>query len=544
MADSQHLKYTVPSYVQKLFRIFERDQKKHDKPRTSESVIEIGEAISRVSFFYEKIRNAVDYKEEHLLRKNAINRILKRKFTPGIDTNSIAEPLIKELIQAGYIKNKSLPETKITQVSHIINRYAKLINQVYHVHERNDRKEIFNWLVAICSCEIEEDLAFNETDRALIDFMYQTLNERIVIKGSKIKEEERNIQIYISILRLLVRYDPDMINYNIIRYYYPNWHNLSAQEIDHLALHIYKIKFKADYQQKNHLGERLNKVIRKYTPVFLILRDVIKEDPSGAFALLKRPDLLEEAVAKACAEKYKSIKAKLTRTSVRSIIYIFLTKMLLAVILEVPYELYIIDSKLNYTPIAINVIFHPILLFIIALVIHVPAEENTKKILEGIKDVVYDYPGKDIKHHIKPPVKRNFIANLFFNIFYFSTYIITFGLIIFGLYLLHFNILGMLLFVLFLSLVTYFGLKVRQTARELLVLDKKENIFSTTVNFFFVPIIRAGHWLSVNFSKINVFVFFFDVIIEAPFKVLVDVFEDWSGYIKDKREEIYDKEEY
>jgi hypothetical protein len=106
--------------------------------------------------------------------------------------------------------------------------------------------------------------------------------------------------------------------------------------------------------------------------------------------------------------------------------------------------------------------------------------------------------------------------------------------------MLDFNWLGGLLFVVFLTLVSFFGIRVRQLAKELVVLDRRTGLIGATIDFFSIPIIRAGRWLSVNFSKINVFVFVLDVIIEAPFKLIVEVFEDWFSYIREKREEIYD----
>lgn len=542
MAETDQIKYTVPSSVQKLFKIFAQDKQKQDSPNEGESKIEIGETISRMAFFYEKIRNAVDYKEEHLLRKNAIHRILKRRFIPGVDTSTVAEPLIKELIQAGYLPNDTLPERKIQEVTAILNKYASLIDKIYHIHERRDRKKIFNWLVGICSCEVEENLGYSETNRASIDFMYNILDERIVLKNKEIKPEIREIQIYIAILKTLMRYDQDMVAYNILRYHFPEWHNLSEDYLDHISLHIYKIKFKVDLQLKHKLADRLNRVVRKYIPVFSILRDVVEENPKEIFTLVGQPDELDVAIKKACGQKYQEIKSKLRRTSFRSIIYIFLTKMLVAIILEVPYELFLLDEKLNYVPIAINVIFHPTLLFLIALLVTVPAEDNTKKIFQGIKDVIYNYKGKEIKHYVLLPQKRSPLFDFIFRLLYFSTYAITFGAIIIVLYLIGFNILGIILFLLFLSLVTYFGLKVRQGARELLIMDDKEGFLTTVINFLAIPIIRAGRWISVNFSKINVFVFFFDIIIEAPFKILIEVFEDWSAYIKEKKEEIYDQE--
>lgn len=541
MAESNTIKYTVPSAIQKLFRIFEQSEKKKKKAMATEgSKIEIGDTLSKMAFFYEKIRNAIDYKEEHLLRKNAILRILKRRFVSGIDTNLIAEPLIKELIQAGYLPNNQLPESKIHEVTAIINKYAALINQIYHIHNRGDRRQIFNWLISLCACEIEENLGYNITDHALIDFMYHLMDKRIVIRGSKIKPEVRNIQIYVSILRTLMRYDADMLGYHIFLYYFPQWFHLNHASLEKIAMHIYKIQFKVKLQLENPLAERLNRVMRKYIAIFTIFKDIIKKDPSAVVHLVQDIEDLQTAVKKACNNKYKEIKAKLKRTSIRSIIYIFLTKMLIALILEIPYELFVIKSDLNFLPIGINIAFHPLLLFLIALAIRVPNEENTKKIFTGIKNIVYDYPEKNVQHYIKPPARRGWFITWLFRFFYLLTYVITFGTIIFVLYSLHFNIMGMVLFLLFISLVTFFGLRVRQGANELLVLDERPGIFSSLFTFMFIPIVRAGRWISVKFSKINVFVFFFDVFVEAPFKLIIDVFEDWSAYIKEKREEIYD----
>jgi len=51
-----------------------------------------------------------------------------------------------------------------------------------------------------------------------------------------------------------------------------------------------------------------------------------------------------------------------------------------------------------------------------------------------------------------------------------------------------------------------------------------------------MPIILVGRWLSNNMSRVNIFIFIFDFIIEAPFKILVDVAEDWTKYIRERRD--------
>jgi hypothetical protein len=74
--------------------------------------------------------------------------------------------------------------------------------------------------------------------------------------------------------------------------------------------------------------------------------------------------------------------------------------------------------------------------------------------------------------------------------------------------------------------------------KELIVVERKENILTFLLDIFYMPIIMAGRWLSSNFSKINVFIFFFDFILEAPFKVLVEIAEDWTKYVRERRETI------
>jgi hypothetical protein len=90
----------------------------------------------------------------------------------------------------------------------------------------------------------------------------------------------------------------------------------------------------------------------------------------------------------------------------------------------------------------------------------------------------------------------------------------------------------------FLALVSFFSIRIRKNAKELIILEPKENIFSFITDFFYVPIVSAGKWLSENFSKINVFVFILDFIIEAPFKVFVTITEEWTTYVRERKDEI------
>jgi hypothetical protein len=72
--------------------------------------------------------------------------------------------------------------------------------------------------------------------------------------------------------------------------------------------------------------------------------------------------------------------------------------------------------------------------------------------------------------------------------------------------------------------------------KELMIVERRENLFTFLVDLFYMPIILVGKWLSSNVSKINVFIFIFDFILEAPFKIIVEIADDWTKYVRERRE--------
>ena len=95
---------------QRLLEVFTLNKPKN---KEEEDKITVHAAVSRFAFIYERIRNLVDYKDDHLIRKAAILRILKRQLMLEQDSRVIAENLIKELIAARYLPNATLPVSLI-----------------------------------------------------------------------------------------------------------------------------------------------------------------------------------------------------------------------------------------------------------------------------------------------------------------------------------------------------------------------------------------------------------------------------------------------
>ena len=64
--------------TQKLIQQYQ-DWYRSLQPKEGISTIHVDEVASKVAAFYEKIKGVVDWREEHLLRKQAIERSLKRR---------------------------------------------------------------------------------------------------------------------------------------------------------------------------------------------------------------------------------------------------------------------------------------------------------------------------------------------------------------------------------------------------------------------------------------------------------------------------------
>src|SRR5674476_427654 len=86
-----------------------------------------------VSAAYEQLRNAAEYAQEHLLIQNAIRRFYVRSITfhnHNSVSKTIAEELIIELTQSGYLKNNTQPFDNIDKLSDAIhghyNNYWRL----------------------------------------------------------------------------------------------------------------------------------------------------------------------------------------------------------------------------------------------------------------------------------------------------------------------------------------------------------------------------------------------------------------------------------
>ena len=136
-----------------------------------------------------------------------------------------------------------------------------------------------------------------------------------------------------------------------------------------------------------------------------------------------------------------------------------------------------------------------------------------------------------------PKIKTNFLSKVF-NLFYKLTFLITFSAIIWLLVKLHFTWISTLIFLFFLVFVSFFIIRIKRITNELKITETKESLWQTLFDIFTLPIMSVGKYLSEKFSKVNILVFLLDFIIETPFKFFVDIAEDWTNYVKERKSQI------
>jgi len=507
------------------------------QPKEGVSTVHVDELASRVAAFYEKIRGVIDWKEEHLLRKSAIERNLKRRLILNQSEANIASSLVLELVRGGYFPNDKIEESKIEIIKSIIDKYVLVINNSPAPPQEKIKIQLQNWLIELASCEIEETLDTRTRENSQMEYMVNEMMVRIDVKD-KISDEDKKIQIYIAVQKALFKLDPSIITYHLLEQRYPNWHNLSFAELNEIAQNIYLIWEKIDQDFKHPLAEKFYRICEQYDTPYLIMGDILSEDTGKVEERFNDPEKLELSIKSSYDKRYKQLKSRLKRAAVYSTLSIFLTKMLLALAIEIPLDKYI-TANFNAMTLGVNILIPPLLMFLLVLTIRPPRKENLQKVILEIMKVVYEGKRKDI-YPIKSKKKRGIILKSIIFFFYLIMFIISFGVIWWLLSTLpQFGILSKIIFMIFVSLISFAGIKIRERSKELQVEPDKGNAITFLMDSFSLPFIQMGKWLSNEFSKYNVFVVFFNSLIDMPFQIFVEFLEQWRYFLKEKREEIH-----
>jgi hypothetical protein len=497
----------------------------------------VSRAVSFVALVYERMRNAIEYREEHLIRRAAIERILRRRLSMNPDGEGEGESLLRELLWARYFPKNSLGEDDVYAVQHIITRYIAIRKLLLHSQNQHLHEFLWSFLVDMLSCEIEETLSPDISTRESIytHFIFQTLHKTVRVDG--VSEDHKDMYLLIALEKAYRKSDRSYQRYHTFILFYQALSQVPEDQYPTLIPKLTEIFKKIDIIRKDRSVDKLVRYIKKQLPPYLILFEILNSSNANK-ELLTDKAALREAVEKKCKEKYAQIQQRLTSMAVRSLIYIFITKMLVAIILEYPVSI-MIYGEAQIIPIIINSLFPPFLMIMIVLWFKLPDEENTKRIYHRIVQILdADKSYEDRVNLItRKPRKQNPVLSVVFSVFYITTFVITLALINYVLTLLDFHLLSKLLFIFFVSVVSFFAYRIKQVVNEYWLVER-DSILTPIIDFFFIPILSLGKVFSKGVSRLNFFTILFDFIIEAPFKMIIDVVEEWIKFVRARKDEI------
>lgn len=552
---------SMPSNFSEPFKKYIRDFKHSVKEenKKSSNPIYVDEIASKVAKFYETVRRIVDWKEEHLIRRAAIERVLKRRFVskvygisiiPDVKPADAAEPFILELIRSGYFPNGKIGKEKIFEIQNCLEKYLYILTNavVINDEEAKTKKEqkagvkkkinFYNWVIEIAACEIEEILDAPLREYALMNLMTESLMQRIrIIPENEISEEDKYMQTYISVHRTLYNLDKPITIFHLLKYKYPEFFS-SSEYLPEFTSKIFDIWNEIESYLNYKKGSEFFRVAEKYDAAYLLIGDSMNSmEKEVEFIEKKVSDtgIFIQAVENKYNERLATLKKRLSRLAVFSTLSIFVAGAASLLIFEIPIAKWV---RGYFSPWAIvaDLAIPTALMFILVWMIRPPSGNNLESVKEEVSKIVYTVEEMDI-YEVKLKKKIRKFLNFMFALIY-----ITGGLIsLYGIYWV-FKIANVPWTSLYINtgnvaMVVFSAMVIRQRSRELTIVEK-ENIIEFLLDFFSIPLAKIGGWISSKWKEYNIVSVFFIALVDFPFSSFVAMIEGWRNFIKDKRSEL------
>lgn len=506
-----------------------RQHSQAHRARSAEGqLIQVPGTGKTISSAYEQLRNAAEYTEEHLLVQRAIRRFYNRNisfFTEKRSTGKMGEELIVELTQAGYLDNQTVSVDTAQRITHLVEQQLHTYHEL-RAHQIS-RDEASEWVLDLMSVETEELLNPHAELNAFAYFAYDHFlqllpRERLARTPEELDTFE--ISLFVSVQQAMLKLDSANVRYNLIHMYKQSAHDLPAF-----------IEFNRSVSKLcvSRFTQRLKRVVSKYGAPMRVLKRLI-EERSDVPELLQDRDSFLAVYTQQVSNEYKDVKRRLNRGIVKSIIFLFITKVLIGLAVEIPYDI-LLHGSIVILPLAINLLFPPLYMASLKLTLRPPNTANADALVEYIDGVFYTntlplQSGLRLGDRKTSGLMKLLTALLF---------LVPFAVLISVLVLLKFNIVQGLIFVVFMSTASFLGFRLSHMIRELEIVTKQANILVSLRDFFYLPFILVGQWLSEKYARVNAIGTILDLAIELPLKTVLRLFRQWTRFLSDKHDDIY-----
>jgi hypothetical protein len=477
--------------------------------------------VGRLARVYETARNALEYRAEHLVRRAAIERILRRQILFGESAKVLSEELLQELKWARYITDSELENLTLEQMQPVVEKYLQFLKSAQVEKD---------WLTGVMSAEIEEKINPNNDYYRFNSFAFNSLKKRIDLP----EETRLDLLLFVAVDKAYSQSDEQQVAYHLFKLM--RGQALKAgekneQKVLEAAQNSYRITV------NNPTLNNLVAFVRRQMGPLVLLRDMYFANPTKFAKEISDEQTFKTDAKYVLADQLMQMHKRMATASVRSLIYVFLTKMLLVLLIEIPAEKFFGGSP-EYLTLLINLMFPVIIMWMLTSRIKLPDKLNQERLISRSWQIVASFDMTVPKDEVFSTLKSR--ASMFQKTLFYGLYILLFAGIFAGiisaLNRARFSVISTLIFIFFLCVVSFFAFRIRQTAQTYTYRPKVQAKTSWG-DLLMLPIVVMGSWLSRGVSRLNFLVFIFDFILEAPFKIILRFLDGWSQFLSLKREE-------
>lgn len=508
------------SFNRALSAIKAREQKSQQLKK-SETIHVIGAGRTLTSA-YEQLRNAAEYTEEHLLLQRAIRRFYKRLFVTQ-QKNQIrtsGEELVTELTLGGYLANDTVP----IAVAKVLSERAEVYYLAYLRLRQQSAENHESWVVDVLAVEAESLIHGDELQDVFVQYAFDYFNkvidqDSVFAQGSP---SDFELALYVAIHRMLLKSDTATVRYALLRRF--------RQDPAKLASYIETNK-QIDNILAGKTVEKLARIVNRYGAVLRLLWRTLNEQPQAADLIYDQQKFLTVYEAQISSE-YSQIRQRIDRGIVKSVIFLIISKFLVGIAIEIPYDLLVHDSIL-WLPLIVNLLLPPLYMVSLRYTLRLPRQDNTYALVEQAKQLLYGDESED--RPIKVKAKQHGTA---FNVAYGLAFIIIFGGVSAVLAGIGFDIVHLLIFFIFFSAASFLGFRLSRVIREVETVDGEQGGVAVLRDFIYLPFVVVGQKLNEGYSRFNIMALVLDMAIDLPLKTVLRLIRQWGTFISSKKDEL------
>lgn len=469
---------------------------------------------------YEQLRNAAEYAEEHLLLQRAIRRFYQRLFLSRDKDAAAAsgEELIVELTLAGYLPNDSVALSLIESINVLAARYYTARMAIGLAKHRTNA-----WTLDVLAVEVELLLNDSTKEDAFVDFCHrhftQSINQTVMFGH---EQSDFEVALFVAVHRALLRSDEASIRVALLRRY-----NQSPEDVEGYKT----INLKLDALFASDTVDKLFRFVRRQGAPLRVLWRMVDENGEIDDILQQQTKFLS-AYELQIANEYDDLARRINKGIIKSVVFLFITKFLIGLAIEVPYDL-MVHGAILWLALGINLLFPPIYMILLRLTMTLPGSANTHAMVDAADKLLY---GQGTSIILARQGRNSFGAA--YNIAYAIFFVVVFGGVSLLLWNLGFSFVHLIIFFIFLSTASFLGFRLSRQVRDLEVVEADQTSVTTVRDFLYMPFVIVGRWISDRYASVNVVAMVLDMLIELPLKTVLRLLRQWSAFITNKKDEL------